>query len=106
MSPLDRLRQHLLMVGRTTPSGNTADFRACMNGRKRKPATRGHQEEQVMSNSKRDIRYVGFVSTDDGGRRFDFFVSSPDQQQVAVSVDIPGILFAGLDRIKVQEGAS
>jgi len=59
-----------------------------------------------MSNSKRDIRFVGFVSTDDGGRRFDFFVSSPDQQQVAVSVDIPGILFAGSDRIKVQEGAS
>ena len=58
-----------------------------------------------MLDRKRDIRYVGFVSTNDGGRRFDFFVKDADQQQVPVSVDIPGILFAGSTRIMVQEAA-
>ena len=58
-----------------------------------------------MQDGKRDIRYIGFESTADGGRRFDFSVSAPDRLQLAISFDIPGILFAGTDRILVQEGA-
>lgn len=58
-----------------------------------------------MLDSKRDIRYLGFVSMNDGGRRFDFYVIAADNQQVMVSVDIPGILFAGTGRIMVQEAA-
>ena len=56
-----------------------------------------------MLDRKREIRYLGFVSTDDGGRRFGFEVKAADQEQVTLSVDIPGILFAGNGRIMVQE---
>ena len=59
-----------------------------------------------MSDRKRDIRYIGFVTTTDGGRRFDFYVSGADHQPATVSVDIPGIFFSGTTRIMVQEGAS
>ena len=58
-----------------------------------------------MLDRKREIRYIGFVSTDDGGRRFDFYVKAADQEQIIVTVDIPGILFAGTSRIMVQEAA-
>ena len=59
-----------------------------------------------MLDRKRDVRYIGFESINDGGRRFDFYVKTTDQEQVMVSVDIPGILFAGTGRIMVQEAAS
>ena len=58
-----------------------------------------------MQDRKREIRYIGFVSTTDGGRRFDFQVKAAEQEEVTISVDIPGLMFAGSTRIMVQEAA-
>lgn len=52
---------------------------------------------------KQNIRYVGFECTDDGGRRFGFSVTVPDQVTALISVDIAGLHFAGSNRILVQE---
>lgn len=51
----------------------------------------------------KNIRYVGFECRHDGGRRFDFSVTSPDQTTTLISMDILGSHFAGSDRILVQE---
>jgi hypothetical protein len=59
-----------------------------------------------MQDGKTDIRYRGFACTDEGGRQFEFAVSAPNRERTVVLVDIPGILFAGTDRVLVQEGAS
>ena len=58
-----------------------------------------------MRDGKQFIRYIGFHRSDDGGRRFDFSVTAAaDQHESLISVDIPAILFAGANRIMLQEG--
>lgn len=54
---------------------------------------------------KQNIRYLGFHGTPDGGRRFDFSVSTMGQH-AAVSVDVVVPDPALADRILVQEYAS
>ena len=53
---------------------------------------------------KTNIRYIGFRSGNDGGRIFDFSVSATQQADVLTSVEIPNQLFAGTNRIRLQEG--
>jgi hypothetical protein len=54
---------------------------------------------------KQNIRYVGFRSTADGGRKFDFSVSASGQESM-VSVDIAASNFAGAERVLIQEYSS
>jgi hypothetical protein len=55
---------------------------------------------------KQNIRYVGFESTDDGGRRFDFSVSPPNEVPALISIDVSAAYFTGSSRILVQEAPS
>jgi hypothetical protein len=55
-------------------------------------------------NTKDNIRYMNFHATEDGGRRFEFSVKGADQEYTIISVDIPGSMFTGTNRIMVQEG--
>jgi hypothetical protein len=54
---------------------------------------------------KQSIRYVGFDSTDDGGRALDFSVVPASGEAIQIVVDIPGPHFSGTDRILFQEAA-
>ncbi len=54
---------------------------------------------------KQNIRYIGFRSTADGGRRFEFSVSASGQES-AVFVDIAAPDSENPQRILVQEYAS
>ena len=49
------------------------------------------------------IRYSGFRS-EVGGRIFDFAINVPDFAHLSISVEIPTELFAGVNRIQLQEG--
>ena len=53
---------------------------------------------------KTTIRYIGFRSANDGGRIFDFSVSATEHDNLFISVEIPNELFAGSNRIHLQEG--
>ncbi len=57
-----------------------------------------------MKNGKQNIRYIGFQCTAGGGRRFEFSVGASGTES-PVSVDIGAPLFAGAERIMVQECA-
>jgi hypothetical protein len=52
-----------------------------------------------------EIRYVGFRPAGDGGRQFEFAVRSASRQTAKVVLVIPGAVFAGPNRLLVQEGA-
>jgi hypothetical protein len=56
-------------------------------------------------NDKQVIRYVGFNSTDDGGRALDFSVGPTGDTEMQIVVSIPGTHFSGVDRILFQEAA-
>ena len=58
-----------------------------------------------MKETKQNIRYLGFESTDDGGRRFDFSITAHGQTATRVSMDIPGGMFTGTNKITFQESA-
>ena len=58
-----------------------------------------------MKDSKQNIRYIGFESASDGGRRFDFSVTAAGQTTTHVSLDIPALMFTGQNRISYQESA-
>ena len=58
-----------------------------------------------MKENKQNIRYIGFESTDDGGRRFDFAITAAGQQATRVSLVIPALMFSGANRITFQESA-
>ena len=53
---------------------------------------------------KTNIRYISFRSENDGGRLFDFSVSLTERPGFLTSLEIPAQLFAGADRIRLQEG--
>src|SRR5688572_32864318 len=54
---------------------------------------------------KQTIRYLGFESTSDGGRQFDFSITETGQDSTRVSLIIPAAMFAGANRISFQESA-
>ena len=57
-----------------------------------------------MKETKQNIRYLGFESTDDG-RRFDFFITGTGQESTQVSMVIPALMFQGSNKITFQESA-
>lgn len=54
---------------------------------------------------RQNIRYLGFETTPDGGRRFDFSITAQGQNSVRVRLDITGLAFSGENRITYQESA-
>ena len=54
---------------------------------------------------KQNIRYLGFETTSDGGRRFDFSITARGHSSARVTLGIPGQAFAGENRISYQESA-
>jgi hypothetical protein len=58
-----------------------------------------------MKESKQNIRYLGFQSAEDGGRRFDFSITATGEAATPVSLVIPALMFTGADRISYQESA-
>ncbi len=57
-----------------------------------------------MKETKQNIRYLGFESTEDG-RRFDFSVTGVGQEAKRVSLIIPALMFTGMNKITFQESA-
>jgi hypothetical protein len=57
-----------------------------------------------MKETKQNIRYLGFESTEDG-RRFDFSVTGVGQEARRVSLVIPSLMFTGANKITFQESA-
>ena len=57
-----------------------------------------------MKETKKNIRYLGFESTEDG-RRFDFSITSAGQEAKRVSLIIPALMFTGANKITFQESA-
>src|SRR5215831_5369788 len=57
-----------------------------------------------MKDAKQNIRYLGFVSTEDG-RRFDFSITGVGQEATQVSLIIPSPMFTGANKITFQESA-
>src|SRR5437879_1975597 len=55
--------------------------------------------------TKQNIRYLGFETTPDGGRRFDFSITAMGHVSTRVTLDIPGLAFSGDNRISYQESA-
>jgi len=53
-----------------------------------------------------NIRYLGFESLPDAGRRFDYVLTSRGKPSRRVSVEIPGSAFVGPSRITFQESAA
>ena len=54
--------------------------------------------------TKTNIRYIGFRSTHEGGRLFDFSVSGPAVADCLTSFEIPAQFFTRTDRVRLQEG--
>src|SRR5207244_3066085 len=69
----------------------------------RQGAARNFMKE---ASSKPNIRYLGFESGSDGGRRLTFSVTSPGRKGTRVTFDIPGGAFSGEGRISFQESAA
>jgi hypothetical protein len=57
-----------------------------------------------MKETKQNIRYLGFESTQDG-RKFDFSVTGVGQEAKRVSLIIPSLMFKGANKITFQESA-
>jgi len=58
----------------------------------------------MMKETKQNIRYLGFESTEDG-RRFNFAITEVGQESRQVSLVIPALMFTGADKITFQESA-
>src|SRR5262245_38047423 len=56
--------------------------------------------------SKLNIRYLGFESTGNGGRRLDFSITAPGKSATRIRFDIPSVAFNGSNRITFQESAA
>ena len=59
-----------------------------------------------MKTNKQDLRYLGFECNNNGGREFDFSITTLDHGTKIVSVEVPAFFFVGADRISFQEGPS
>jgi hypothetical protein len=58
-----------------------------------------------MKETKQNIRYLGFESTEDG-RRFDFSITAAGEEAKRVSLIIPALMFKGANKITFQESAT
>ncbi len=58
-----------------------------------------------IKENKQNIRYIGFESTEDGSRRFDFAITGTGLESTRVSLFIPALMFSGANRITFQESA-
>ena len=67
------------------------------------PSSERSGDVQVKTN-KQDLRYLGFECNKDGGREFDFSITTLSHGTKVVSVEVPAFLFVGADRISLQEG--
>lgn len=54
--------------------------------------------------TKANIRYLGFRSTNEGGRYFDFCVSGPGVAEFLTSCEIPAHFLHGAGRVPLQQG--
>ena len=54
---------------------------------------------------KATVRYLGYSTLTDGGRRFDFSVALIGEEAKLITIDASGDLFKGPERIAIQEGA-
>ena len=54
--------------------------------------------------TKTNIRYLGFRSTNGGGRLFDFSISGPGIADFLTSFEISAQFFTGTGRVRLQEG--
>jgi len=59
-----------------------------------------------MSDSKTMIRYLGYRSQPDGGRRFDFSVAQGTEFPMEITIQALPVFFSGPDRIAIQEATS
>ena len=57
-----------------------------------------------MKETKQNIRYLGFESTQDG-RKFDFSITGVGKESKRVSLIIPSLMFKGANKITFQESA-
>ena len=67
------------------------------------PSSDRSGDVQVKTN-KQDLRYLGFECNNNGGREFDFSITTLDHGTKVVSVEVPAFFFVGADRISFQEG--
>jgi hypothetical protein len=58
-----------------------------------------------MTEAKQNIRYLGFETQADGSRRFAFTITAAGKSSTRVSMDIPGGMFTGNQKITFQESA-
>jgi hypothetical protein len=58
-----------------------------------------------MSVPKSVIRYLGYRSLSNGGRRFDFAVTQHLESPTMITVQAPPAFFLGPDRIAIQEAS-
>ena len=58
-----------------------------------------------MSDLKLTIRYIGYRSLPDGGRRFEFSFALSGEKASMVAIDAPVAFFQGPDQIAIQEAA-
>ena len=60
----------------------------------------------MKESSKYNIRYVGFESLADGGRRLDYAITAQGAPARSASIHIPAAAFSGPDRVTFQESAT
>jgi hypothetical protein len=60
----------------------------------------------MKESSKYNIRYVGFESLPDGGRRLDYAITAPSAPARSASIHIPAAAFMGPGRVTFQESAT
>ena len=59
-----------------------------------------------MSDPKSVIRYLGYRSVANGGRRFDFAVTQHLASPTMITIQAPPAFFLGPDRIAIQEASA
>lgn len=60
----------------------------------------------MKESSKYNIRYVGFESLAEGGRRVDYAITTPGAPARSASIQIPAAAFSGPSRVTFQEIAT
>lgn len=60
----------------------------------------------MQESSKFNIRYAGFESLVDGGRRLHYAITAPGTPARSAGIHIPAAAFTGTDRITFQESAT
>ena len=60
----------------------------------------------MKESNKYNIRYVGFESLSDGGRRLDYAITAQGAPPRTASIHIPATAFSGPNRVTFQESAT